>query len=178
MQLRHYYRQGELNTIFEFLMVDSNKKLVQCPYKQKGYIWLIAEFLYLSRSIRLSKNADLYRFNTVDWSKLSIFCYLKSKKVIILNECIFPGYDYLANFLHDRLILRLEEYVKYLGVGLIGFIIVSILSFVLGWLPFISKKRHELMQVRSFIGLLPLELIVKMKGFRNFFAQVVFTHSK
>lgn len=89
-----------------------------------------------------------------------------------------PGYSFLSEFSNTRLVESLDNLRYYLGVGLIGFEIVAVMCFLVGWIPFVRRKTKELMKVREFIGLLPLEMIIKMKGFRNFFAQIVFTQIK
>jgi len=156
-------------------MIESKNQLTECPFNDHGYIWSLGEFLYLTRYLRLENVSKKDGFNTPEWMRIGIFhCILKI--VRLLNNCIFPGYTYLSEFTKSKLVTNLNNRSFYLGLGLAAFIIASILCFVCGWIPFVERKKKDLIRVRSFIALIPLELIIKMKGFRNFFSKIVLTN--
>ncbi len=63
-----------------------------------------------------------------------------------------------------------------LAIALVLFVMAACLCFLFGNVPYIVQKKREMIMIRKFIALLPLDIIINVKVFRQFFSQVVFAH--
>ena len=96
----------------------------------------------------------------------------------IMYEKIKPGAQFLEKFIGEKLEVYKERIFSGLKLGLIVFAIAAVLCFLVGWIPFILKKKREIILVREFIALLPLSIIWKVKAFREFFGRALFMATK
>ena len=178
MSLVQLYSGEHFAETFDFLMIDSSRKAPACYVTDRGYMWIIAEYLYLNRYVRLAHLPRDKSFKTDEWSQICNKGFVIISIDNLLYKCLFPGYEYISNFAYEKLNETGDTSDTYLKLGLVAFIFLTGLNLLFGWVRFIAIKKKELRRIRGFIALLPVDLIVKVKGFRTFFSQIVFSHSK
>jgi|NOAtaT_5_FD_contig_21_611677_length_352_multi_2_in_0_out_0_1 hypothetical protein len=68
--------------------------------------------------------------------------------------------DDLVQIYSDHLLIRLMLYI------VINIIIV--IGFLLGWLPYLSKQKTDLMRTRYMLRMIPMSLVTQTKSIKNF----------
>jgi len=105
--------------------------------------------------------------------------YFHCKKIIkldqILYEQIKTGQEFLSDLTFDAISKYADKMYLNLEIELISYILVLVGCFLFVWIPYILKRRKEIYLNREFISLIPQEYILKIKAFRKFFSQVIFS---
>lgn len=132
----------------------------------KGYLAVLSDIVWLTRYLLLNYNDRLkkYVYNTEQYKRT----------VRLYAQFVRPG----ALYIYGQILKEIESgtsstmRILLAGVGImVGF---SVVFMGLIWLPYVSLKKKQLIQLRMLIMFIPPNAISKVKVLREFFTNILF----
>ena len=109
---------------------------------------------------------------------ITIIMVLLGKIVVWLyDQLIRPGYIYMVEVLKNELKVQNENKIRIFTIVLAIYIGFCTLYLALIWIPFIYKIKDEIRQIRGFLGMIPVPVIMNTRKLKDFFGKVLFKHN-
>ncbi len=108
---------------------------------------MLFEFKQLLRKIRVEISDRRNALNSEDWLHIcTLLCGIITRVAVLLYEYIVPGFTYIKHLLFGKLRGHISTIYSRLLIALVFFVLASAMCFLLGNMPYIAKKKHDVIR--------------------------------